>query len=147
VNADTLTRARRARGLSQKELAAAAGVSSSTIANYESARRVARGAALARIAAALEVTPSAWVPIVPGLLEGVRDQLDWIDDAACADLPQHMFFPGRGEPVSPAQAVCARCAVREECLEYAMRNRITQGVWGGESENSRRLLRRARRVH
>lgn len=36
------------------------------------------------------------------------------------------------------------CVVREECLEYALRNRIDFGVLGGKSELQRRKILRAR---
>jgi WhiB family redox-sensing transcriptional regulator len=35
------------------------------------------------------------------------------------------------------------CPVRADCLDYALRNGEYNGVWGGESERSRRRMRRA----
>jgi WhiB family redox-sensing transcriptional regulator len=35
--------------------------------------------------------------------------------------------------------------VAASCLEYALRNRIDHGVWGGASERERRRILRARR--
>jgi hypothetical protein len=40
----------------------------------------------------------------------------------------------------PARQVCARCPVRQPCLEYALSNRIASGVWGGLTERERRPL-------
>ena len=37
-----------------------------------------------------------------------------------------------------AKRVCEGCPVQERCLEYALRNRIDHGVWGGCSERQRR---------
>ncbi|HEV7524890.1 MAG TPA: WhiB family transcriptional regulator [Acidimicrobiia bacterium] len=54
------------------------------------------------------------------------------------------FFPARGESVRDAKAVCARCPVRDECLEFALRLKVAHGVWGGLSERERRTLRRDR---
>jgi WhiB family redox-sensing transcriptional regulator len=52
-----------------------------------------------------------------------------------------VFFPERGETAGPARQVCAACPVREPCLEYALNNRITHGIWGGLTERERRPLR------
>ena len=52
-----------------------------------------------------------------------------------------MFFPGRGETAGPARQVCAACPVRQPCLDYAITNRITYGIWGGLTERERRALR------
>jgi WhiB family transcriptional regulator, redox-sensing transcriptional regulator len=66
-------------------------------------------------------------------------------DALCREHPEVKFHPGRGEPTTPAKAVCARCAVRAECLDYALSRPADQclGVWGGTSVRERRALRRA----
>jgi WhiB family transcriptional regulator, redox-sensing transcriptional regulator len=56
-----------------------------------------------------------------------------------------VFFPGRGESAEPARRICARCPVRQPCLDYALGNAITQGIWGGLAERDRRELR-SRRV-
>ena len=52
-----------------------------------------------------------------------------------------MFFPERGESAEPARQVCAACPVRQPCLDYAITNRITHGIWGGLTERERRALR------
>jgi hypothetical protein len=51
-----------------------------------------------------------------------------------------VFFPGRGETAGPAQQVCARCRVRQQCLEFAVSNRIVYGIWGGLTGPERRAL-------
>ena len=43
-----------------------------------------------------------------------------------------------------AKAVCARCPVRDECLEYALRTREPHGIWGGLNEMERRAVLRRR---
>ncbi len=69
----------------------------------------------------------------------------WQDLAECAhDAGEVDFFPARGESVRDAKEVCARCSVRSECLEFALRLRVAHGVWGGLSERERRSLRRDR---
>jgi WhiB family redox-sensing transcriptional regulator len=64
----------------------------------------------------------------------------WRERAACCGSDLDVFFPERGESAGPARQVCAACPVREPCLEYALSNRITHGVWGGLTERERRPL-------
>ena len=40
-----------------------------------------------------------------------------------------------------AKAICAGCVVSRECLRYALENRQDHGVWGGTSEEERKLMR------
>jgi WhiB family redox-sensing transcriptional regulator len=65
----------------------------------------------------------------------------WRDLAACRGAALNLFFPERGESAEPARRVCAACPVRQPCLDYAISNRITYGVWGGLTERERRALR------
>jgi WhiB family redox-sensing transcriptional regulator len=44
--------------------------------------------------------------------------------------------------LSRARLVCADCAVKASCLEFAMTTNQDCGVWGGTSEEERRDLRR-----
>lgn len=62
----------------------------------------------------------------------------WAHRAACARLPKSVFFPGGEE----AKAVCAHCPVTEECLTYALANKVDHGTWGAHDEHERRRLRR-----
>lgn len=68
--------------------------------------------------------------------------LDWKADAACRDLDLDLFFPDSESDSGPALAVCAECPVREACLDFALRTRQNDGVWGGHTETERRRLRR-----
>ena len=70
----------------------------------------------------------------------------WHQHGACRGADPNLFFPARGESVKEAKAVCARCPVRAECLEYALTNQEKFGIWGGLSERERRQLRRQRRL-
>ena len=56
------------------------------------------------------------------------------------------FFPSDGVGVEVARRICATCPVKGPCLEYALRNRIDHGVWGGSSERERRRIARQRRL-
>ena len=51
-----------------------------------------------------------------------------------------VFYPGRGETAGPARQACAQCPVRQQCLEFAVSNRIIYGIWGGLTGPERRAL-------
>lgn len=75
-----------------------------------------------------------------------RVLLDWLHRAACRDEDPELFFPvtdtGPGaRQVAQAKAVCARCPVRAQCLEYALDNGLTHGIFGGLTEQERRRVR------
>lgn len=69
---------------------------------------------------------------------------DWWEAAACRTADPDIFFsvsavgPGR-EEITRAKAVCAACRVRRECLQFAIATRQVHGVWGGTTEEERRL--------
>lgn len=68
----------------------------------------------------------------------------WVADAACRHIDTHLMYPHRGESAAQAKAVCARCPVRAECLEWALAVPEKFGIWGGLSERERRTLRAER---
>lgn len=62
--------------------------------------------------------------------------MSWQDHAACLGRDPAMFFPtergeGGADLLRQAQEMCAGCVVRCQCLEFAVANRETSGVWGG----------------
>lgn len=72
--------------------------------------------------------------------------MDWRHRAICRDEPAELFFPvGDAGPaqaqLAEAKAVCDRCPVVSDCLEWALAHEDV-GVWGGQSEQERRALRR-----
>ena len=69
----------------------------------------------------------------------------WRLDALCAETDPEAFFPEKGGSTREAKRVCTGCAVRTECLEYALANDERFGIWGGLSERERRRLRLQRR--
>lgn len=74
---------------------------------------------------------------------------DWMLDAACRGMDPALFHPvTRGRPsstrVDQAVAVCARCTVRDRCLDYAETTGETRGVWGGLTARQRADRRRSR---
>jgi WhiB family redox-sensing transcriptional regulator len=79
------------------------------------------------------------------LLLGERaGRLDWWRSAACRTADPEMFFPvssvGPGhDETARAKEVCAACLVRRQCLQFALATRQAHGVWGGTTEEERRL--------
>ena len=59
----------------------------------------------------------------------------WHARAACREAADvATWFPGRGEDAAPAKAVCAGCAVRQECGSWAeQQGADLSGIWGGLS--------------
>ena len=76
---------------------------------------------------------------------------DWRHRAACRDEDPELFFPiGNTGPallqIEDAKAVCRRCDVIDQCLQWALESGQDAGVWGGMSEDERRALDEIRRV-
>jgi WhiB family transcriptional regulator, redox-sensing transcriptional regulator len=71
--------------------------------------------------------------------------LAWRQRASCRGVDPDIFYPISDEEADEAKAICAACAVRETCLEYALTNRERDGVWGGATERERRRMVRQRR--
>jgi WhiB family transcriptional regulator, redox-sensing transcriptional regulator len=71
--------------------------------------------------------------------------IEWMAQGNCRLVPAETMFPSTGTGVTIAQAICAACAVRQTCLEYALLHRIDHGVWGGTSERERKRIAAARR--
>lgn len=70
-----------------------------------------------------------------------------LEDAACSTAPPELFFPEgkrKREQELAAKMVCATCDIKQECLKAALDgNEI--GIWGGTTEEERKLLRKGRR--
>ena len=58
-----------------------------------------------------------------------RSRPRWMADAACRGVGADLFFPAQGGSTGAARAYCQRCAVVDECSEYAAANHEV-GVWG-----------------
>jgi WhiB family redox-sensing transcriptional regulator len=72
---------------------------------------------------------------------------DWRELSACRDTDPDLFFPvGTTGPaieqIDTAKAVCRTCDVQQACLEFALTTNQDSGIWGGTSEEERRVLRR-----
>ena len=70
---------------------------------------------------------------------------DWTARALCNPLTADGWFPDLDDlaEARPAKRVCARCPVRQDCLELALTlDPPPEGIWGGLDEAERQLLRR-----
>lgn len=69
-----------------------------------------------------------------------RPKDEWVKEALCAQISDDSFFPEKGKNAVTAKSICAKCLVREECLEYALRNEERFGIWGGKTERERKMI-------
>lgn len=77
-------------------------------------------------------------------------QVDWTSAAACRGVDRAIFYSldlnesreDRLERERGAKRICAGCTVREECLQIALDQHESYGIWGGLNELERRALRR-----
>ena len=70
----------------------------------------------------------------------------WQLKASCRGPQAEIFFPPahaerkeeKLQREERAKAICRSCAVRVECLDYAIRIHEAHGIWGGLNEMERR---------
>lgn len=68
--------------------------------------------------------------------------LPHLPEASCKDIINpDLFFPEtrqqRAKCLPIIRTLCAGCPVRKECLDYAIKNQIPDGYWGGMSPTQR----------
>ena len=73
----------------------------------------------------------------------------WDTQANCLDVYPEVFFPeGDASEIREgsleAKRVCIQCIAKLACYEYARRNNINDGVWGGLNELQRRAIRKSK---
>ena len=71
----------------------------------------------------------------------------WRSEALCRDTDPELFFPigttgAALVQIEHARAVCRQCPVQADCLDFALSTNQDSGIWGGTSEEERRILRR-----
>jgi WhiB family transcriptional regulator, redox-sensing transcriptional regulator len=75
---------------------------------------------------------------------------NWRSAGACLSADPDLFFPisstGPAErQIAKAKTICAGCQVRRECLDFALRNHLAYGIWGGTTPEDRQRDRRRER--
>lgn len=66
--------------------------------------------------------------------------ISWQDEAACGNQGNEIFFADpscQSSEIAQAKLICKRCDVRWECLEFAVKNDIQHGIWGGFTPSER----------
>lgn len=75
--------------------------------------------------------------------------VDWRQSAACRSMAPAVFYPEKTDAAgrSKALAICARCTVRDACLDEALTQSVhlDQGIRAGLSAIERRRMRAKRR--
>lgn len=67
---------------------------------------------------------------------------DWMKDSLCKGAGSNLFFPDEKTAAASvynfAKLICEQCPVQRQCLMYAVKNNIHDGMWGGLSPNERK---------
>jgi WhiB family redox-sensing transcriptional regulator len=113
------------------------GVSHYTVhrALFAAGKVTAKGSVEAKVLATKrDAAPTA---LLPGAMP------EWMLEGDCSSSNAEAFFPERGAPCAAAREMCAGCPVREQCLDYALKTRQRDGVWGGTTPKERARILRA----
>lgn len=76
---------------------------------------------------------------------------EWRDAAACLGADPELFFPitvagpVHEATVSAARGICTDCRVHRDCLDFALREGIDDGIWAGTTPEERRRMPATRR--
>ena len=73
--------------------------------------------------------------------------LPLLPNASCKDIINpNLFFPisrkDEAKSLPIARTICAGCPEREECLDYALKEHIAEGIWAGTTPAERGMARR-----
>lgn len=75
---------------------------------------------------------------------------NWRLAGACLSADPDLFFPisstgPAAKQIARAKVICGGCAVRRECLEFALTHGQVHGIWGGTTPEDRQRERRRER--
>jgi WhiB family redox-sensing transcriptional regulator len=62
------------------------------------------------------------------------------NDIACKDVDTNLFFSELKSKVEKAKAICNSFSVKSECLEFALKDKIEFGIFGGVTADERKAL-------
>lgn len=78
----------------------------------------------------------------------IQADFDWVENAKCKEIQNPSLFYDGTDAELRAVAIrwCDDCPARVDCREFAIVNRIWDGVWGGmlPQERRREMARRRR---
>lgn len=74
---------------------------------------------------------------LPFLTSPDRDP-SWRDLAMCRTTPTHWFY--ESQHINAVKVLCSECPSRMECCDFAVRNSITHGLWGGLTHKERKEI-------
>ena len=69
------------------------------------------------------------------------EENEWRKQAACLGMQTDFFFLDVGNgwvEMDAIKTVCDACPVQHQCAEYAIKNSIQDGMWGGMTLTQRR---------
>jgi WhiB family redox-sensing transcriptional regulator len=69
----------------------------------------------------------------------------WRSARACINVNTLTFFPRNRKQRLHALGFCGICLVRGDCLKYALDNSIEFGIYGGKTEDERKIILRQKR--
>jgi WhiB family redox-sensing transcriptional regulator len=75
-----------------------------------------------------------------------NQELEWHQEALCAQTDPEIFFPEGNTTTKQAKAICKTCPVSLQCLEYALKRTEVYGIWGGTTATERQRMRAPRRI-
>lgn len=75
------------------------------------------------------------------------EDISWHDEAACQHKGNTIFFAdpnSERKEIAEAKLICKGCEARWKCLEFAIKNDIQYGVWGGFTPTERNSYMKGR---
>ena len=67
------------------------------------------------------------------------NKTEWLK-RACLDRDPGLFFDDSEIGVEAARAVCKLCPIRQFCLDWALTRPERYGVWGGTTQDERKII-------
>lgn len=66
----------------------------------------------------------------------------WTEEAACARVDGELWYPDVGSNPNMAKRICQGCPSKVPCLQWALDNNETYGVWGATTAMERRRMKK-----
>lgn len=67
------------------------------------------------------------------------------DILPCRGVDPDIFFSGDKQMIELAKRLCGQCTIRIACCDYALKNDVPYGVWGGIDSDERQNILRKRK--